>query len=131
MKPYPKTSGVPAKAAKRSLVPVFAEVWNSRPHVCRMCGARILEPRTWCFAHIVGKNLAKRRKYDPGNIALVCSMACHERVDMELRPGAMAEENSKKDFPFSKSRLYSLQTQGPTPPSEASRSPYRSDGRRQ
>lgn len=95
MRPYPKTSGVPAKAAKRSLVPVFAEVWNSRPHVCRMCGARILEPRTWCFAHLIGKNLGKRHKYDPDMIVLVDSIACHERVDKELRPAAMASEYQK------------------------------------
>lgn len=96
MPSYPKTSGVPAKAAKPSMKATFAKVLSSRPPVCEICGARIAEPKAECFAHLIGRNLARSRKYDPNNVKFVCANGrCHNRVDTELRPAAMAAMNNE------------------------------------
>lgn len=95
MKPHPKNSGFPIKGEKPSMKATFAQVLASRPPVCEICGSRIAEPKAECFAHLIGRNWARSRKYDPKGIIYVCSKRCHDRVDTELRPAAMAAMNNE------------------------------------
>lgn len=64
---------------------IFALVWESRPHSCEICGARISEAAPWSFAHRWGKGTHGKERLNPANIALVCSMACHAKVDAKRK----------------------------------------------
>ena len=62
-------------------VDLFKHVWVTRPHSCEVCFSKIYEPKTFCFSHIVDISWSKKHKFNPNNIALVCSIACHNMVD--------------------------------------------------
>lgn len=61
---------------------VFMEVWEERPHICEVCGKNIPEPLSFVFAHIKSKWVHPELKFDPDNIALVCSIVCHTNLDI-------------------------------------------------
>jgi len=60
---------------------LFKRIWESRPHQCEICDKFILEARTWCFAHRKSKWVYPELRYEESNIALVCSIDCHNEVD--------------------------------------------------
>lgn len=61
---------------------VFSEVWDTRPHICEICWSYIPEPLTFVFAHIKSKWVHPELKFNPDNIALVCSIKCHTALDI-------------------------------------------------
>lgn len=63
-------------------IDLFKHVRETRPHHCEVCFSRIHEAKTWCFAHIVDISWSKKHKFNPNNIALVCSILCHNSVDV-------------------------------------------------
>lgn len=66
---------------KRWQKDVFEEIWNERNHHCEICLRYIQEPKTFCFAHILSKWRYPEYKFLKQNIALVCSIECHEEMD--------------------------------------------------
>lgn len=60
---------------------LFLDIWNSRKHECCVCGSNINEMSTYCFAHILPKGMYPEYRLTKANIALVCSMKCHNEVD--------------------------------------------------
>lgn len=54
----------------------FKAIWESRPHVCERCGAKISEAKAVNFAHVLPKSRRPDLRLDPSNIRLVCR-ACH------------------------------------------------------
>lgn len=62
-------------------VDLFRHIRLTRPHICEVCWKRIKEAQTRCFSHIVDISWSKANKFNPNNIALVCSIACHGEVD--------------------------------------------------
>lgn len=54
----------------------FKAVWESRPHICERCGAKISEAKPVNFAHVLPKSQRRDLRLDPSNIQLVCR-ACH------------------------------------------------------
>lgn len=65
-----------------TLSALFAHVWASRPHICGVCGRPVpAEPRAHMFAHRLAKGPWKALAFEPANIELVCSVACHHAVD--------------------------------------------------
>ena len=62
----------------------FIKVWNEREHICWICGKYILEPMTYCFAHIVPKSISKKHRLNINNIFIVCSINCHNSFDSKV-----------------------------------------------
>ena len=60
---------------------LFKKVWNTRTHICEVCWCYIPEARTYCFAHKLPKGMYPEYKYNIHNIALVCSIECHQELD--------------------------------------------------
>lgn len=62
---------------------LFKYVWDTRQHLCEVCGRFIKEAETCCFAHKVDISWSKKHKFNPNNIALVCWCFhwCHNDVD--------------------------------------------------
>jgi len=61
---------------------VFWEIWQERKHQCFMCWKHIKEPLAWCFAHICWKWSYPKQRLNKENIALVCSLDCHKKLDL-------------------------------------------------
>jgi len=70
---------------------MFLEIWNDRPHICEECRWKIPEMQTFCFAHKLSKWVFPEFRMIPENIALVCSISCHAKVDKRYQ-----WENRKK-----------------------------------
>lgn len=60
---------------------MFEEIRNERPHICKICRSRIPEALTRCFAHIFNKWMYPQYRLIKANIALVCSIECHNKLD--------------------------------------------------
>ena len=60
---------------------LFFEVWNNRIHNCVICWKYIPEPLSFVFAHIKSKWVYPELKFEPSNIALVCSLEHHMELD--------------------------------------------------
>lgn len=60
---------------------LFARIWKNRPHICQVCNKTILEPKNYCFPHILAKGMYPAYRYFENNIALVCSIDCHNEFD--------------------------------------------------
>lgn len=60
---------------------MFEEIRNERPHICKVCTRHIKEARTRCFAHIFSKKMFPKYRLIKANIALVCSIECHNKLD--------------------------------------------------
>lgn len=60
---------------------MFREIWNEREHICYVCKGNIPEPLTYVFAHICPKGTYPELRNVKKNIALVCSLNCHQEVD--------------------------------------------------
>jgi len=60
---------------------LFKTIWNTRPHVCKVCAKPIPEPKPECFSHVLSKWRYPEHRYNPFNIALVCSIDCHSLHD--------------------------------------------------
>lgn len=60
---------------------MFQEIWNEREHICYICKKNIPEPLTFVFAHICPKWTYPELRNIKENLALVCSLNCHQEVD--------------------------------------------------
>ncbi len=60
---------------------MFLEIREEREHICNICWKEIFQPTSFVFAHILNKWMYSTYKFNKNNIALVCSMDCHEEVD--------------------------------------------------
>lgn len=60
---------------------MFKEIWNEREHICYVCKSSIPEPLTYVFAHLCPKWTYPELRNIKKNIALVCSLNCHNEVD--------------------------------------------------
>ncbi len=79
---FPKTFKTPKSNRKKKWQKeLFLEVWNNRIHNCVVCKKHIPEQLTYCFAHILSKWVYPEHKFNPDNIALVCSLDCHHELD--------------------------------------------------
>lgn len=61
---------------------IFAEIWSERPHTCVICWKNIPYPLSFVFAHIKSKWVHPELKFEKSNIALVCSIDCHQKLDI-------------------------------------------------
>jgi hypothetical protein len=70
-----------------SLKALFLRIWETRPHVCALCGRILREPRAHNFSHRKHRGMGgKNRKADTEeNIDLLC-YACHYERDHGVRP---------------------------------------------
>lgn len=82
-KPIPKISEKKKKRLKEngSESDLFRKIWEERPHYCEICGTMIPEPKPESFSHRLSKGRYPALRYNPKNITLVCSMACHSEND--------------------------------------------------
>ncbi len=71
--------------------PVFAEIWQERPHICFICWKYIPEPLTFIFAHWLSKWVYPEYKFDKRNIFLVHSIECHHELDKLLAHKSITE----------------------------------------
>lgn len=60
---------------------LFLEIWNERERVCEICWTKILEAKSYCFAHRAPKGTYPEHRLKKDNISLVCSIKCHLEVD--------------------------------------------------
>lgn len=65
-----------------SEVDMFKDIWESSIRVCCICNKRIIEPYPYCFAHILPKWMYPKRRLEKKNLSLVCSIKCHNMVDL-------------------------------------------------
>lgn len=63
----------------------FKRIWQSRPHICEICGKQIIEAHSYCFAHNLAKGLFPNYRLYEKNITLVCSIRCHLAVDKKYQ----------------------------------------------
>ena len=61
---------------KGGQVALFERIWESRPHSCEVCGARIGEPTASNFSHLLPKGSYPEYKLDERNVELWCE-GCH------------------------------------------------------
>lgn len=83
-KPIAKISEKKKKRIKEqgSEIDLFRSIWNTRKHLCEICGAIIQEPKPESFAHRLGKGRYPEHRYNEKNVALVCSNGkCHRELD--------------------------------------------------
>jgi len=78
--------------------PFFEKIWNSSNKTCVICWKKILEPKSWCFAHILSKKDYPMLRLFKNNIALVCSIKCHGEVDKRVSWNKMAIEKQILDW---------------------------------
>jgi hypothetical protein len=79
---FPKTFKTPkSNRQKKWQKELFQEIWNNRIHNCEVCWNYISEPHTINFAHILSKWVYPEYKFISKNIALVCSIYCHNKLD--------------------------------------------------
>jgi hypothetical protein len=70
---------------------LFLEIWEERPHICINCKTPLGdEPKTYFFAHIIGKGRAPELRLKKINIMLLC-FDCHRAYDQGTK-----EEYSKR-----------------------------------
>ncbi len=62
---------------------VFKKVFNSKKK-CIICNKYVLEPKAWCFAHILNKKDYPYLRNFTNNIAFVCSIEHHQEVDKRI-----------------------------------------------
>ena len=62
----------------------FKQVFKNSDKRCVICKKYILEPKIWCFAHILSKKDYPHLRNFTNNIALVCSIECHWEVDSRI-----------------------------------------------
>lgn len=76
------------------------EVWNKRDHHCEVCHHYIHnnEKSSICFAHRLWKGMYKAYRYLPDNIALVCSVACHHKIDKLYQGNEEFQINNRKNL---------------------------------
>ncbi len=60
---------------------VFEIIRNNRKHECCICWKYIYEAHTYCFAHLAPKWTYPEHRLKEENIALVCSILCHNDID--------------------------------------------------
>ena len=62
----------------------FKQVFENSDKRCIICQIDIIEPKSWCFAHILSKKDYPHLRNFTNNIALVCSIECHWEVDSRI-----------------------------------------------
>lgn len=60
---------------------LFLEIRNERRRVCCICTKKVKEAKTRCFAHMLAKGQRPKYRLVKNNIALVCSIECHNKID--------------------------------------------------
>lgn len=60
----------------------YMQVWDSRDHVCQLCGQSIHNPRSYNFHHILPKSKHPQDRYNPANIAILC-WTCHDQQHLK------------------------------------------------
>ena len=60
---------------------LFEFIWNNREHKCEICWKYVIQPIFWCFAHKLAKWIYPQFKLIKENIALVCWLDCHKKID--------------------------------------------------
>jgi len=73
----------------------FEKVWWTRKRNCCICWKYILEPKPFCFAHILAKSKYPYLRNFTNNIALVCSINCHQEIDKRFTKINKAELEQK------------------------------------
>ena len=77
---------------------IHDKVWDTRLHNCEICWTFISDDNKapHCFAHRLWKGMYKKYRYMEENIALVCSIWCHYKLD-ELYQGKTLEHISLRN----------------------------------
>ena len=82
---YKKSKTKKAKLKKAHLPTwekeLFLEIRNERKHICIICWQYIHEAKTFCFAHLLPKGTYPKYRLNKSNIAIVCSIDCHHKLD--------------------------------------------------
>ena len=60
---------------------LFKELRESREHKCMICWHYTDLTQAQCFAHVLDKWMYPKYRTHPENIALVCTISCHNKVD--------------------------------------------------
>ena len=79
----PKSWGLKRKKDPTGEKELFEKISKTR-NKCEVCGKNIKVFKTRCFAHILPKGTFPKYRLYENNIAVVCSIRCHQEVDRRV-----------------------------------------------